>query len=134
MNFFKTLMPLFILILVCTIGSCSTTKGDNQLILPEIINPTYKSYSTQQDRGYVVSFEYQDTGISPTEIVLFGIRQSIPSSAIHGNKVNVNMIHQTSTIQNHVIQGSDLPNGIMFEKEGMKYLKEVNFKSKTTLK
>ncbi len=71
--------------------SCSSQALD-------IKNQTYKSYNRNSEKGYIVSFELNDTTIVPKSVVINGIVQNISSTNKMGNTYQINVIAQTTLI------------------------------------
>lgn len=110
-------------------NACKTNSVSNEHdFLPKIINPTYKSYSQDGERGYVVSFEVSDKDMVPTAVVIHKIKQNITQTDKNGNTYTINVIAQSTAFDGYKPTGSKLPNGVMFLVDETYYLQEVNFK------
>ena len=101
--------------------SCS-----KQLI--DIQNQTYKSYNRQNEKGYIVSFEMNNTTAIPKSIVINGIVQNISIANKIGNTYQVNVIAQTAIIHNYQVILEKKENGIYFEKDSQLFFQPVKFK------
>lgn len=96
--------------------------------LLDIKNQTYKSYNRNSEKGYVVSFELNNTTIVPKSVVINGIVQNIFSENKIGNTYQVNVIAQTTLIHGYQVKLEKKENGIYFEKESKIFFKAVKFK------
>ncbi|MGI9525771.1 MAG: hypothetical protein ACR2MS_01530 [Weeksellaceae bacterium] len=133
-----TSLSILIISILLLLNSCTSTKkhrnqtsiSASEVNLPKIMHPTFESYAIQTEKGYTVNFETSEPTPVAQEVVLFGVRKAINSSDVNGSKYNVNMIHQTQKIENYEVLATDLPDGIIFDIDGTKYLKTVQFKKK----
>ncbi|MBW1654535.1 hypothetical protein [Flavobacterium quisquiliarum] len=96
--------------------------------LLDIKNQTYKSYNRNSERGYVVSFELNDTAVVPKSIVINGIVQDISKANKTGHTYEVNVIAQTTIIHNYEVKLDKRENGIYFEKNSNIFFQPVKFK------
>lgn len=96
--------------------------------LLDIKNQTYKSYSRNSERGYVVSFELNDSTVVPKSIVINGIVQDISKANKIGDTYQVNVIAQTTIIHNYQVKLDEKENGIYFEKNSTLFFQPVKFK------
>ncbi|PXY41194.1 hypothetical protein DMB65_09580 [Flavobacterium cheongpyeongense] len=96
--------------------------------LLEIKNQTYKSYNRNNERGYVVSFELNNTAVVPKSIVINGIVQDIAKENKIGETYQVNVIAQTTLIHNYQVKLDKKENGIYFEKNSDIFFQPVKFK------
>jgi len=94
----------------------------------DIQNQTYKSYSRNSERGYVVSFKSNDTAVIPKSVVINGIVQDISKANKIGDTYTVNVIAQTAIIHNYQVKLDNKENGIYFEKNSNLFFQPVNFK------
>lgn len=105
----------------CFLLSCS-----GQLL--GIKNQTYQSYNKNEERGYIVNFELDNTENTPKSVVINGIIQPILESDKKGNSYQINIIAQTNLIFGYKVKLEDKENGIYFEKNDQLIFKPVNFK------
>lgn len=96
--------------------------------LLDIKNQTYKSYNTNSERGYVVSFKLNDTAVVPKSVVINGIIQDISMANKTGDTYQVNVIAQTALIHNYKVKLDKKENGIYFEKNSNIFFQPVKFK------
>ena len=96
--------------------------------LLDIKNQTYKSYNNNSEKGYIVSFEINNTAIVPKSIVINGIVQNISSISKTGNTYQINVIAQTTLIHGYQVKLEKKENGIYFEKDSKLYFQAVKFK------
>ena len=96
--------------------------------LLDIKNQTYKSYSRNSEKGYVVSFELNNTTVVPKSVVINGIVQDISSTNKIANTYQVNVIAQTSLIHDYQVKLEEKENGIYFEKDSKIFFQPVKFK------
>lgn len=96
--------------------------------LLDIKNQTYKSYNSNNERGYIVSFKLNDTAIVPKSVVINGIVQDISKANKIGDTYQVNMIAQTTIIHNYKVKFDNKENGIYFEKNSNIFFQPVKFK------
>jgi hypothetical protein len=96
--------------------------------LLDIKNQTYKSYNRNNERGYVVSFELNNTAVVPKSIVINGIVQNISKENKIGDTYQVNVIAQTTIIHNYEVKLDKKENGIYFEKNSNIFFQPVKFK------
>ncbi|MFA9192449.1 hypothetical protein AAGV28_13810, partial [Flavobacterium sp. FZUC8N2.13] len=94
----------------------------------DIKNQTYKSYNRNSEKGYIVTFELNNTAIIPKSIVINGIVQNISIENKMGNTYQVNVIAQTSIIHNYQVKLEEKENGIYFEKDSKEFFQPVKFK------
>ena len=96
--------------------------------LLDIKNQTYKSYNRNNEKGYIVSFELNNTAIVPKSVVINGIVQNISSTSKTGNTYQINVIAQTNLIHGYQVKLDKKENGIYFEKDSKLFLQAVKFK------
>lgn len=96
--------------------------------LLDIKNQTYKSYNSNSERGYIVSFKLNDTTVVPKSVVINGIVQDISKANKIGDTYQINMIAQTSIIHNYKVKFDENENGIYFEKNSNIFFQPVKFK------
>lgn len=96
--------------------------------LLDIKNQTYKSYNRNSERGYVVSFELNNTAVIPKSVVINGIVQDISEANKIGDTYTVNVIAQTAIIHNYQVKLDKKANGIYFEKNSNIFFQAVKFK------
>ena len=96
--------------------------------LLDIKNQTYKSYNSNSERGYIVSFKLNDTTVVPKSVVINGIVQDISKANKIGDTYQINMIAQTSIIHNYKVKFDENENGIYFEKNLNIFFQPVKFK------
>jgi len=96
--------------------------------LLDIKNQTYKSYNSNSEKGYVVSFELNNTTVVPKSIVINGIVQNISSANKIGNTYQINVIAQTTIIHGYQVKLEKKENGIYFEKDSKIFFQPVKFK------
>lgn len=96
--------------------------------LLDIKNQTYKSYNSNNERGYIVSFKLNDTAIVPKSVVINGIIQDISKANKIGDTYQINMIAQTTIIHNYKVKFDNKENGIYFEKNSNIFFQPVKFK------
>lgn len=96
--------------------------------LLDIKNQTYKSYNRNSEKGYIVTFELNNTAIIPKSIVINGIVQNISIENKTGKNYQVNVIAQTSIIHNYQVKLEEKENGIYFEKDSKEFFQPVKFK------
>lgn len=96
--------------------------------LLDIKNQTYKSYNRNSERGYVVSFELNNTAVIPKSVVINGIVQDISKANKIGDTYQVNVIAQTTIIHNYQVKLDKKENGIYFEKNSNMFFQPVKFK------
>ena len=96
--------------------------------LLDIKNQTYKSYNSNSERGYIVSFKLNDTAVVPKSVVINGIVQDISKANKIGDTYQVNMIAQTTLIHNYKVKFDKKENGIYFEKNSNTFFQPVKFK------
>jgi len=96
--------------------------------LLDIKNQTYKSYSRNSEKGYVVSFELNNMNVVPKSVVINGIVQNISSTNKIANTYQVNVIAQTSLIHDYQVKLEEKENGIYFEKDSKIFFQPVKFK------
>ncbi|RED26922.1 hypothetical protein BD847_0850 [Flavobacterium cutihirudinis] len=101
--------------------SCS-----RQLI--DIKNQTYKSYNSNSEKGYIVSFKLNDTVVVPKSVVINGIVQDISKANKTGDTYQLNVIAQTTIIHNYQVKLDKKENGIYFEKNSNIFFQPVKFK------
>lgn len=114
------------IILLLYLGCFFISSCSKQLL--DIKNQTYKSYNTNTEKGYMVSFELINTEIVPKSIVLNGIVQNISKANKTSNIYQVNVIAQTTIIHNYHVKLEEKENGIYFEKDSQLFFKPVKFK------
>ncbi|HEY1196563.1 hypothetical protein [Flavobacterium sp.] len=91
-------------------------------------NQTYKSYNSNSERGYIVSFKLNDTAAVPKSVVINGIIQDISEANKTGDAYQVNVIAQTTLIHNYKVKLDKKENGIYFEKNSNVFFQPVKFK------
>ncbi|MBP6550431.1 MAG: hypothetical protein KA782_06440 [Flavobacterium sp.] len=96
--------------------------------LLDIKNQTYKSYNRNNEKGYIVSFELNNTAIVPKSVVINGIVQNISSTSKTGNTYQINVIAQTNLIHGYQVKLDKKENGIYFEKDSKLFFQAVKFK------
>ena len=96
--------------------------------LLDIKNQTYKSYNTNNERGYIVSFKLNDTAVVPKSVVINGIVQDISKANKTGDAYYVNVIAQTALLHNYKVKLDKKENGIYFEKNSNIFFQPVKFK------
>lgn len=96
--------------------------------LLDIKNQTYKSYNRNSEKGYIVSFELNDTTIVPKSVVINGIVQNISSTNKMGNTYQINVVAQTALIHGYQVKLEEKENGIYFEKDSKLFFQAVQFK------
>ncbi|WP_281233855.1 hypothetical protein [Flavobacterium gelatinilyticum] len=96
--------------------------------LLDINNQTYKSYSSNSERGYIVSFKLDDTAVVPKSVVINGIIQDMSMANKTGDTYQVNVIAQTALIHNYKVKLDKKENGIYFEKNSNIFFQPVKFK------
>ena len=96
--------------------------------LLDIKNQTYKSYNRNNEKGYIVSFELNNTTIVPKSVVINGIVQNISSTSKTGNTYQINVIAQTNLIHGYQVKLDKKENGIYFEKDSKLFFQAVKFK------
>ena len=96
--------------------------------LLDIKNQTYKSYNSNSERGYIVSFKLNDTAVVPKSVVINGIVQDISKANKIGDTYQINMIAQTTLIHNYKVKFDKKENGIYFEKNSNTFFQPVKFK------
>lgn len=96
--------------------------------LSDIKNQTYKSYNRNNEKGYVVCFELNNTTIIPKSVVINGIVQNISSANKIGDTYQVNVIAQTAIIHDYQVKLEKKENGIYFEKNSNIFFQPVKFK------
>ena len=96
--------------------------------LLDIKNQTYKSYNRNSEKGYIVSFELNDTTIVPKSVVINGIVQNISSTNKMGNTYQINVVAQTALIHGYQVKLEEKENGIYFEKDSKLFFQAVKFK------
>ena len=94
----------------------------------DIKNQTYKSYNSNSERGYIVSFKLNDTAVVPKSVVINGIVQDISKANKIGDTYQINMIAQTTLIHNYKVKFDKKENGIYFEKNSNIFFQPVKFK------
>lgn len=94
----------------------------------DIKNQTYKSYNSNSERGYIVSFKLNDTAVVPKSVVINGIVQDISEANKNGDTYQVNMIAQTTIIHNYKVKLDKKENGIYYEKNSKIFFQPVKFK------
>nr|WP_315253227.1 hypothetical protein [uncultured Flavobacterium sp.] len=94
----------------------------------DIKNQTYKSYNRNNERGYIVSFEINNTAVIPKSVVINGIVQDISKAKKIGDTYTVNVIAQTAIIHNYQVKLDKKENGIYFEKNSNIFFQPVKFK------
>ncbi|MFH6965101.1 hypothetical protein ACHRVK_20665 [Flavobacterium plurextorum] len=94
----------------------------------DIKNQTYKSYNSNSERGYIVSFKLNDTAVVPKSVVINGIVQDISEANKIEDTYQVNMIAQTTIIHNYKVKFDKKENGIYFEKNSKIFFQPVKFK------
>lgn len=93
-----------------------------------IKNQTYQSYNRNSEKGYVVSFDLNNTTVVPKSVVINGIVQDISSANKIGNTYQVNVIAQTALIHDYQVKLEKKENGIYFEKDSKVFFQPVKFK------
>lgn len=96
--------------------------------LLDIKNQTYKSYNSNSERGYIVSFKLNDTAVVPKSVVINGIVQDISKANKIADTYQINMIAQTTLIHNYKVKFDKKENGIYFEKNSNIFFQPVKFK------
>ena len=96
--------------------------------LLDIKNQTYKSYNRNSEKGYIVSFELNNTTIVPKSVVINGIVQNISSTNKMGNTYQINVVAQTALIHGYQVKLEEKENGIYFEKDSKLFFQAVKFK------
>ena len=96
--------------------------------LLDIKNQTYRSYNTNSEKGYMVSFKLNDTTVVPKSVVINGIIQDISMENKTGDTYHVNVIAQTTLIHNYKVKLDKKENGIYFEKNSNIFFQSVKFK------
>ncbi|MBF4470745.1 hypothetical protein [Flavobacterium sp. HJJ] len=96
--------------------------------LLDIQNQTYKSYNRNSEKGYVVSFELNNTAVIPKSVVINGIVQDISEVNKIGDTYTVNVIAQTAIIHNYQVKLDKKENGIYFEKNSNIFFQPVKFR------
>lgn len=96
--------------------------------LLDVKNQTYKSYNSNSERGYKVSFVLNDTAVIPKSVVINGIIQDISMANKSGDTYQVNVIAQTALIRNYKVKLDKKENGIYFEKNSNIFFQPVKFK------
>ncbi|PKB16979.1 hypothetical protein [Flavobacterium sp. 5] len=112
--------------LLLSLGCFFLFSCSRQLL--DIKNQTYKSYNRNSEKGYVVSFELNNTAIIPKSIVINGIVQNITKENKIGTTYQVNVIAQTTMIHNYQVKLEEKENGIYFEKDSQLFFQPVKFK------
>ncbi|WP_337965577.1 hypothetical protein [uncultured Flavobacterium sp.] len=96
--------------------------------LLDIKNQTYKSYNSNRERGYIVSFKLNDTSVVPKSVVINGIVQDISKVNKIEDTYQVNVIAQTTIVHNYKVKFDKKENGIYFEKNSNIFFQPVKFK------
>lgn len=112
--------------LLLTFGIFFFLSCSRQLL--DIKNQTYKSYSRNNEKGYVVCFDLNNTTIFPKSVVINGIVQNISSANKIGDTYQVNVIAQTAIIHDYQVKLEKKENGIYFEKDSKIFFQPVKFK------
>lgn len=93
-----------------------------------IKNQTYKTYNSNRERGYVVSFKLNDATVVPKSVVINGIVQKISKENKIGDTYQINVIAQTTIIHTYQVKLDKKENGIYFEKNSNIFFQPVKFK------
>lgn len=112
--------------LLLTFGIFFLLSCSRQLL--DIKNQTYTSYNRNNEKGYLVCFDLNDTTIVPKSVVINGIVQNISSANKIGDTYQVNVIAQTTIIHGHQVKLEEKENGIYFEKDSKIFFQPVKFK------
>lgn len=112
--------------LLLSLGCFFLFSCSKQLL--DIKNQTYKSYNRNNEKGYIVNFQVNNTTIVPKSIVLNGIIQDISTTNKIENTYQVNVIAQTAIIHNYKVKLDEKENGIYFEKDSTLFFQPVKFK------
>ena len=113
-------------LLLLSFGCFFLFSCSSQLL--DIKNQTYKSYNRNNEKGYIVSFELNNTAIVPKSVVINGIVQNISSTSKTGNTYQINVIAQTNLIHGYQVKLDKKENGIYFEKDSKLFFQAVKFK------
>ncbi len=116
-------LPLLFLALISAI-SCQTAKA------PQVADATYESFSTNQEKGYLVNFTLSDDNMWPKAVVLNKIQHEIQPGEKNGLNYSVRMLAESRALMGFRPQISDRNNGILFKKDSTEIYKEVEFKLK----
>lgn len=112
------------LVFILLLSSCKTNN------FPKIVNPTYESYSSGDEKGYYVDFEVTHDTIPASAVVINRIKQNIGEDSKNGLKYHVNVIAQSRKIFGFKPQVVESPNGVFFKTDTAEVFKEVDFKLK----
>lgn len=115
-----------IIFLLLTFGILFFLSCSRQLL--DVKNQTYKSYSRNNEKGYVVCFDLNNATIFPKSVVINGIVQNISSANKIGDTYQVNVIAQTTIIHGYKVKLEEKENGIYFEKDSKIFFQPVKFK------
>ncbi|WP_035659745.1 hypothetical protein [Flavobacterium seoulense] len=96
--------------------------------LLDVKNQTYKSYNRNSEKGYVVSFDLNNTTAVPKSVVINGIIQDISAANKIANTYQVNVIAQTTVIHGYQVKLEEKENGIYFKKDSKVFFQPVKFK------
>ncbi len=119
-SFFKTAFLLFYS------GFFIHSSCSKQLL--DLKNQTYKSYNRNNEKGFMVYFELNDSTIIPKSVVINGIAQNISNANKIGDTYQINVIAQTTIIHNYQVHLEKKGNGIYFEKNSKMFFQPVKFK------
>lgn len=122
--FLKKLGHLILSLL--TLSFLMNCKSNEQL-RTQIINPVYTSYSIHDERGYRASFSVDNEVEIPIGIIINKIEMPIYPSNKVGNVYTVNVLVTSRLLGGYQAKGADKPNGIIFEFDGKKSFRPVNF-------
>lgn len=111
-------------VLMLLLASCKTNN------LPKVVNPTYESYSSGDEKGYYVDFEVSHDTIPASAVIINNIKQNIGEDSKNGLKYNVNVIAQSRKLFGFKPAVVESPNGVFFKTDTADVFKEVDFKLK----
>ena len=113
-----------IIVLVMSLFTISCISKNSVLVE----NPSYKIYSRNEERGYIVKFSLKNNHTDPVALVLNHIEQEIPADAASDGNYEVNVIAQSRRILDFKPKKTTKEDGIYFKNGQGNIFKPINFK------
>ena len=120
-NILKSILLLNLAMLALI--SCTTQ-------IPGVKNAEYTTFSSNDEKGYLVDFEVSHDSIPPTALVINRIQQNISPESKTDRKYQVRVLTQSRKVFGFKANVTDRPNGIFFKTDTADVFKPVDFKLK----
>lgn len=120
-NILKTILLLNLAMLALV--SCNTR-------IPTVKNAQYSTFSTNEEKGYIVDFEVSHDSIPPSAVVINRIQQNIGPGSKTDKKYKIRVLTQSQKVFGFKANVTDRPNGIFFKTDTAEVFKPVEFKLK----